>query len=98
MTPVCNHEAKTLYSIEVMYSIEVRLTTANHGIKEIAKGKLRELGFKAYERYKAGMERMLNGRIYKFGSCWDIEIKGWQQAEKFAQLIEFKVIYRKRYC
>ena len=88
MTPVCNHETKTLYSIEI------RLTTANHEIKEIANEKLRELGFKTYERYKAEMKRRLNGRIYKFGRCWDIEIKGWQQAEKFAQLIGFRVIYR----
>ena len=89
VSPLCEHNKRKLSNIWI------RLIIGNPEVKEMAVRALRRLGFKVNERYKPRMKRELGGKIYEFGSCWILCIKGWQQARRFAQLIGFRVSYRR---
>jgi len=89
VSPVCNNRKK------VLASIAIKLVIGDAEIKRMVVRQLRRLGFKFRELYVAGEEREIEGRRVRFGEYWSIRFRGWSQAQKFAQLIGFRVSYRR---
>ena len=73
----------------------VKLTIGDSEVKELAKRKLKILGFSICESHSCGGERVVKGRRVKFGEYWSLYLRGWKQAEKFAGMIGFRVSYRR---
>ena len=90
-----NPSPKVYHKRRVLTGIVIILTIGNTEVKRIAKLLLERTGFKVQERYDKGEVREIRGKVAPFSGRWRLYIKGWNQAKRFAELIGFRVSYRR---
>ncbi|RLF02338.1 MAG: hypothetical protein DRK00_10160 [Thermoprotei archaeon] len=85
-----NSSPHLMHSKRVLYGMVISLTTGNLEVKEFAKRKLEELGFRVRDRYDNGEVRAIKGIKYRFGGRWKLYIWRWDDAKLFQKLIGFR--------
>ncbi|MBM1155076.1 hypothetical protein DRN94_004300, partial [archaeon] len=89
-SPVINHKKRLLLAPEI------RLAIGDRFLKDFARKKLEELGFSLIEEYYGEKEEVVRGMRARFGECWKLRFRGWNQVKYFAKLIGFRVNYRRQ--